>query len=76
MFEYPTEEALLADYLVLHPDEPSEILILEDPVGSSMTESSDDDAHPQTPRGGAREGGDDTLKSNTSITHSGQRCRH
>ncbi|XP_046366894.1 uncharacterized protein LOC124142463 [Haliotis rufescens] len=70
MFEYPTEEALLADYLVLHPDEPSEILILED-VGSSMTESSDDDAHPQTPRGGAREGGDDTLKSNTSITHSG-----
>ncbi|XP_067662290.1 uncharacterized protein [Haliotis asinina] len=70
MFEYPSEEALLSDYLVLHPDEPSEILILED-VGSTMTESSDDDAQPQTPRGEVGPGGDDKLKSNTSITHSG-----
>ncbi|KAK0065616.1 flocculation protein FLO11 [Biomphalaria pfeifferi] len=64
-FEYPSEEWALEKYLEEHPNESADVIFLEDMNGESA-ESSDDG--PETPRGF---GNDDGLKSNTSLSSSG-----
>ncbi|KAK6979847.1 flocculation protein FLO11 [Biomphalaria glabrata] len=64
-FEYPSEEWALEKYLEEHPNETADVIFLEDMNGESA-ESSDDG--PETPRGF---GNDDGLKSNTSLSSSG-----
>ncbi|XP_076454824.1 uncharacterized protein LOC143289661 [Babylonia areolata] len=68
LFEYPSEEAQLEEYLKNHPNE---VLTLEEDTASWPTESSSDDADlPETPRGGGSSL-ETELKSNTSLAHTG-----
>ncbi|KAL8612136.1 hypothetical protein ACOMHN_021949 [Nucella lapillus] len=70
-FEYPSEEAMLEEYVRNHPNE---VLVLEEDSSSSSwpAESSDDGPDlPETPRGGSSSLETELLKSNTSLAHTG-----
>ena len=80
MFEYPSEEFVLAEYLSEHPEEKEEMMLLPE-LSIHSNESTDDDDFPDTPRGQANHVNlvsdiDEVIKSNTSLSHSGNSFKH
>uniref|UniRef100_A0A0B6ZX68 Uncharacterized protein n=1 Tax=Arion vulgaris TaxID=1028688 RepID=A0A0B6ZX68_9EUPU len=67
MFEYLREEIALEDYLVEHPHEREELLLLEDVSGRNEESSDDVDASSNS----GKNVNETLLSSNTSLAHSG-----